>query len=203
MDVRSGKLRSVSIGGEPEGVRLRPDGKFVYVTSEADNAVFVIDTATAKVAARIATPPRPRAVVFSRDGKRAYVSSGTGAAVTIIDAERHRAAGSIVIPRDGIRGPLPPRPMGLALSDDGQTLYVANGRGGTVSVADTRTARVVKTFAEVGARPWGLQLHSNGRKLYTANGPSNDVSVIDLMSGRITKHIATCRGPWGLALAPR
>ena len=37
-------LRTVDVGGEPEGVRLRPDRKTVYVTSESDHAVSVIDT---------------------------------------------------------------------------------------------------------------------------------------------------------------
>ena len=90
--------------------------------------------------------------------------------------------------------------MGLALTRDGKTLYVANGRGGTVSVVDVQAARVVRTIANVGARPWGLALSSDERTLYSANGPSNDVSVIDVASGKVTQKIAVCRGPWGLVL---
>ena len=33
------------MGGEPEGIERTPDGAFVYVTSEEDNEVFVIDPA--------------------------------------------------------------------------------------------------------------------------------------------------------------
>ena len=41
-----GKLiGSFDVGGEPEGVNLRPDGGVVYVTSEEDDRVTVIDTA--------------------------------------------------------------------------------------------------------------------------------------------------------------
>ena len=39
-----GMVRTVDVGGEPEGVRLRPDRKAVYVTSESDHAVSVVDT---------------------------------------------------------------------------------------------------------------------------------------------------------------
>jgi len=146
-------------------------------------------------------PPRPRAIVFARDGSRAYVSSENGAAVAVVDAVHHKRLGDVAIPRDGITGPLPARPMGLALSDDGKLLYVANGRGGTVSVVDTATRKVVRTVAGVGARPWGLALSSDGKKLYSANGPSNDVSVIDLATDRVVTRIPVCGGPWGLAVA--
>ncbi len=201
VDAAWGRVRAaIAVGGEPEGVRLRPDGKFVYVTSEADNAVFVVDSARDKVVARIATPPRPRVVVFSPDGRRAYVSSENGAAVTVVDALAHAALGRIAIPSTGVTGLLGARPMGLALAADGKRLYVANGRGGTVSVVDTAARRVVDTITAVGARPWGLALSRDGRTLYTANGSSNDVSVIDVAARTVTRRIPTCRGPWGLAL---
>ena len=90
--------------------------------------------------------------------------------------------------------------MGLQLTPDGKTLYVANGRGGTVSVVDTGARRVVDTITAVGARPWGVALSPDGKTLYTANGASNDVSVIDLVARKVTRRIPTCRGPWGLAL---
>lgn len=202
VDVASGKIRGkVAVGGEPEGVRLRPDGKQVYVTSEGDNTVFAIDTARAKVVGKIATSPRPRVVLFSPDGKIAYISSENGATVTVVDAHTAKILTTIAIPNDGVTGPLGARPMGLALSPDAATLYVANGRGGTISVVDTATRKVKSTITQVGARPWGLALSADGKTLYSANGPSNDVSVIDLAAGKVSQKIATCRSPWGLAIA--
>jgi DNA-binding beta-propeller fold protein YncE len=35
---------ALKVGEEPEGVATSHDGKFVYVTSEQDGAIFVIDT---------------------------------------------------------------------------------------------------------------------------------------------------------------
>jgi len=50
VDVSDGKtLYTITVGGEPEGVNLRPDGKVVYVTSEEDGEVFVIDAVTPKL----------------------------------------------------------------------------------------------------------------------------------------------------------
>ena len=51
---------SFDVGGEPEGVNMRPDGGVVYITSEEDNRVTVIDTATLKPVATIRRRARGR-----------------------------------------------------------------------------------------------------------------------------------------------
>jgi YVTN family beta-propeller protein len=91
--------------------------------------------------------------------------------------------------------------MGLALSPDGQRLYIANGRARTVSVIDLENSDVVAQV-HVGARPWGIGLTSDGKFLYTANGPSNDVSVIDTASLNVIATIRVGATPWGIAIGP-
>src|SRR5262245_25358149 len=45
IDVASGKtLATLPVGGEPEGIAMEPHGKFLYMSSEADSQVSVIDT---------------------------------------------------------------------------------------------------------------------------------------------------------------
>ena len=98
LDLAAGKVtRKIAVGGEPEGVTLRPDGKMVYVTSEQDNQVVAIDTKKLAVVARIPTGPRPRAIVFSRDGKTGFVTCENGGAVTVFDAVKNTPAGTIKI----------------------------------------------------------------------------------------------------------
>jgi YVTN family beta-propeller protein len=89
--------------------------------------------------------------------------------------------------------------MGLAVSPDQSRLYVANGRGKTVSVIDIPGDSIVGSV-EVGVRPWGIAVTSDGRKLYSANGPSNDVSVVDTESMKVIKTIPAGELPWGVAI---
>ena len=89
--------------------------------------------------------------------------------------------------------------MGVAVSRDGDRVYVSNGRGGTVSVIDAARDSVLNTV-QVGVRPWGIGLSSNGRWLYSANGPGNDVSVIDTRSMEVVHRIPVGRSPWGVAV---
>ena len=60
--------RQLAVGGEPEGVTLSPDGRFVYMSSEEDHHIAVIDTATNKVVTTFNVGQRPRFTEFSDDG---------------------------------------------------------------------------------------------------------------------------------------
>jgi YVTN family beta-propeller protein len=49
VDTEAGQvLENISVGKRPCGIKLAPDGKFVYVTCEGDSEVVAIDTATSK-----------------------------------------------------------------------------------------------------------------------------------------------------------
>lgn len=196
VDVEAGTVvRSVAVGKEPEGVGIAPDGKAVYVTNEADNSVSVLDSVSGQAVATIATGGRPRSVAFSRDGRRAFIACETTHDLTVIDARSHTRSGEIDLPGVLVR------PMGLAISPDGHTLYASGGRGKTVHVIALDDApRVARTITEVGPRPWGIGVTRRGDRLYTANGPGGDVAVIDTASGAVSRHIAVGGSPWGIAV---
>jgi 40-residue YVTN family beta-propeller repeat len=81
---------------------------------------------------------------------------------------------------------------------DGEKMYVATGRGNSVSTIDARTLEILKTIP-VGQRVWGIGLTRDARKLYAANGLSNDVSVIDTETDKVIKTIKAGDGPWGVS----
>jgi len=92
------------------------------------------------------------------------------------------------------------QPQGLALSEDGGTLYIADTRNHVVRAADLQT-RTVTTIAGTGtqltsvppgeapateqalASPWGLSLH--GRTLFIAMAGSHQIWTLDLHAGRV------------------
>ena len=197
VDIEAGKVvRQVPVGKEPEGVGIHPGGKVVYVTNEADNSVSVLDIESGAQVAQIATGGRPRSVAFTGDGLRAFIACETTHALTLVDARTHTRTGELDLPGDLVR------PMGLALSPDGRTLYASGGRGKTVHVIglDGAGPSVKNTIVDVGARPWGIGLTRKGDKLYTANGSAGDVSVIDTAAGSVSRHIAVGGSPWGIAV---
>jgi YVTN family beta-propeller protein len=194
VDIESGKVvRQIAVGGEPEGVRVAPDGRQVLVTSEEESSVAVIDTAAGTANCRVKVGLRPRDIVFI-EPTRAFVSSETGGEVALIDTKSCSVVRTSKLPP-------PARPMGLALSPDHKTLYVANGRAKTVTEVDVASGAVGRSV-EAGTRPWGIVVSRDGKKLFTANGPSNDVSVIDVDSFKVAARIPAGKSPWGIAAAP-
>ncbi|HJQ38957.1 MAG TPA: cytochrome D1 domain-containing protein, partial [Thermoanaerobaculia bacterium] len=193
VDVGTGVRRATLIvGTEPEGVTASPDGRWVYVTAETSNVLTVIDARAEKTAANILVDARPRALIFTRDATRAWATAEIGGTVMEIDATKHRLLRRIKLsPAD--------KPVGLALSPDEKTLYVATGRGNSVVAIDTKTARVLARIP-AGSRVWGIAIAPDGRKVYAANSLSNTVSVIDTRTHRLIATIATDDGPWGLAV---
>jgi YVTN family beta-propeller protein len=187
-------IANIAVGLEPEGIAFSPDGRHVYVTSEANDRVDVIDVEKREAVTSIPTGKRPRSVVFSSDGDRAYVSSELDAKVEVIDAKQHSHLASVEIV-----GTPKALPMGIALDEPEHRLYVSLGRAGEVAVIDTRALRLLRRVS-VGERPWGIALTPDGKKLYTANGPSGDVSVIDTESLQVIRRIEVGKRPWGLAL---
>lgn len=196
LDIAKGQIiGTVATGLEPEGVRVSPDGRVAYVTGEVDSDITVIDTATGTLKGRIKVGLRPRDITFSSDSSRAYVSNEIGASIGVIDVAASEVLHTWPLPQGSL-------PMGVVLSADEQTLYVANGRAGTVTAMNTSDGTVTHSV-EVGRRPWGLTLSPDGKKLYSANGPSNDVSVIDVETFTVVATIAVGSSPWGVWSGPR
>lgn len=185
-------ISSVKVGEEPEGVRLQPGGARVWVTGETDHNVTVIDTETGEVVRQVRVGHRPRDIAFSPDGALAYVSAEIDGTVSVVDTASFEVIETIALEEDA-------RTMGVAVSADGKTLYVTNGRSKTLSRIDLESKQV--RSVEVGERPWGIALSADGRRVYTANGPSNDVSVVDAETLQVIARIPVGDNPWGLALA--
>jgi len=198
IDIAAGKIvKEIKVGEEPEGVTTSPNGKFVYVTAEDSGEVNVIDTATQKLLKRVKVGKRPRSVAFLPDSSRAYVTAENDGTVAVMNARTHVFSSVIRLGESGIV-----KPMGLAMSPDGGTLYVSTGSFKKVFVVDTKTNKVTGDF-EVGQRPWGIAVSPDGKLLFTANGPSGDVSVVDLATKTVLKKIKVADRPWGVIVVPQ
>jgi YVTN family beta-propeller protein len=123
----------------PNGVAVTPDGKSVYVTN-FDFAVSQYDVdpvsgaLSPKTPARVAAGPNPAFVAVTPDGRSAYASNffaGTfGGSVSQYSIDPVTGALSPKTPASVATGALPFR---IAVTPDGNSAYVTNGRDNTVS----------------------------------------------------------------------
>jgi len=91
-------------------------------------------------------------------------------------------------------------PFNLAVSPDGNYLYVVAEEGNALLVVNTVRNRVIKEI-EVGVHPHSVVLSRDGKTAYVSNQWSDNVSVIDLEKYVVTDTLGTGGGPAGLALS--
>lgn len=148
----------------PRGLIYSPDGATLYVADEASTGMAVLDLATGTLTEHTtAVGGHTGYLAISSDGRYVY-SSGSGV-INVFDTVSHT---STTITADS--------PMGLALSPDDSTLYVASILHNRVDSYDVATGTVLDTYA-AGSFPIDVALSADGSRLWIANSRSGYVTT--------------------------
>ena len=91
-------------------------------------------------------------------------------------------------------------PFNLAVSGDGNRLYVVAQEANALLVVDPVNQKVINRIT-VGEQPHSVILSSNGQRAYVSNQWSDNVSVIDLSTSKVIDTLKTANGPAGLSLS--
>ena len=91
-------------------------------------------------------------------------------------------------------------PFNLAVSKNGDRLYVVAQEANALLVVDPGTHKVLNKI-NVGTLPHSIVLSSDGKKAYVSNEWSDNVSVIDLAASKVIDTLKTGNGPAGLSLS--
>ncbi len=224
----SGKIalnhKNVGLGGfvEPNagGLAISADGRTLVVANNYNDSISVIDTASQSVRYEHDLRPwfinnegkngvpggeYPFAVVLK--GGIAYVSAARDREVDVIDISS--PLNGKLVTRIAVNG----NALGMALSRDGSTLYVAQDNADQVAVIDTASntvvgsidtrgpAALIGTMPQRGAAPISVRLTPNGRFLYAVNAGANSIAVIDLKANRVIGLLPTAYEPTDVAFS--
>ena len=158
-----------------------------------------IDTATRQIVANVLVDARPRFAQYKRDGSELWVSSEIGGTVSVIDPAKRAVATKIQFAIPGLRKEAI-QPVGIAITADARTAFVALGPANRIAVVDANSHQVTK-YLLVGQRVWQLAFTPDEKYLLTTNGVSNDISVIDVAASKVVKTIQVGELPWGIAIS--
>jgi PQQ-dependent catabolism-associated beta-propeller protein len=178
---------------------LSPDGKLLVNTSETTNMAHFIDTATRQIVGNVLVDARPRFAQFKPDGSEVWVSSEIGGTIAVIDPAKFELKRKIGFEIAGMRKEAI-QPVGIGITRDGKTAFVALGPANRIAVIDAATYKVQK-YLLVGQRVWQMAFTPDEKLLFVTNGVSNDVSVIDVAAQRVIKSIPVGELPWGVAIS--
>ena len=191
-------MNTVEVGEEPEGILVSPDGKTVFVTSEVANMVHVVDTASASIRANIVAGNRPRRFALTSGGDSLWVTNELSGSVSVVDLGTMQVTDTVEFKPRGFR-PEDVTPVGITMTGDGQTAFVALGRANHVAVVDV-ASRDVEDYILVGSRAWNTTLTRDESRLVVANGLSDDISVIDTATRRVVKSVPVGRVPYAVLI---
>jgi DNA-binding beta-propeller fold protein YncE len=178
-------------GLRPQALALSPDRKLL-VTSGKSHELVVIDPVSGQIRQRVLLPFRktdpaaPESVsdqnlkpdekgqlsftglAFSGDGSRLYMSNVDGD-IKVFKVDKSgsvTAYTTFALPRVSTRGRSAEIPAGLAVSDDGQRLYVVLNLSNRLAELDAQTGTVLR-FWDVGFAPFDVVLTE--KKIYVSN----------------------------------
>jgi YVTN family beta-propeller protein len=196
-----------AIGPMPLTMVSAPEADRVVVLLNGfrDEGIQVLDRATGRVLQTVHLPAAFLGLAFTPDGRSLYVSGGNTGVVYRFDWNgRATLRDSIILePRGGPRSAGHRYPSGLALSDDGGTLYVAENLVDSLAVVDVGSGRVRQRVA-TGRSPYGVVATATGQ-VYVSNWGGETVSSYGPAEGglRPTGEIRVGRHPSALLLNPR
>src|SRR4029434_3032242 len=124
-------------------------------------------------------------------GPKAYVGNFKDNTVSVIDT----GAGAVVA-----TVPVAAGPHGMAITQDGRTVYVSGDGSSSVDVIDTATDKVVKTIT-VGKAPNGVALTPDDRVLVVTVYGEDHIAFIDTSTRSVIATLAVPQ-PHTLAINP-
>jgi outer membrane protein assembly factor BamB len=177
-----------------------PNGKILYVASDASNEIVALDPLMGEVFWRLNVPGAHELVV-TRNGKTAYVSRRTQNQICVLDLRRHETCTDVL-------GLGLPDTLRLAAGDKLLTVTLRTMPAEAI-VVDTRTfeyerVRIGPTLESntLAGHQWTSR---NGRFTFAAfeGGTSPGVAIIDQRAGnKIVETLAYPGRPHGVDLAP-
>ena len=137
--------------GQPQDVRLSPDGKVFYVADMRAHGVYLIDGESFTVLDFLPTGKGAHGLNVSRDSKLLYVSNRGEGSISVIDFATRKAVQKWRFPGGG-------SPDMGGLSVDGKVLWLGGRYHHEVYAIDTTTGRLL-TRIKVGKGPHGVCIY--------------------------------------------
>jgi YVTN family beta-propeller protein len=157
----------------PLAMAVAPGGAKLYVASQRDGVVYVLDTArpeAMRLVTRIETGSHP--VALCVDGKRGrlYVANADSDTVSVVDSASDRVTATVLLRPTVVKDFAGASPTGLALAPDGKMLYATLGDMNAVAVIDVKgKTPELEGFLPAGWYPTAVVVSPDGKRLLVTN----------------------------------
>lgn len=195
IDVAAGKVVAeidFDHGVRPHCAVFGPNG-MLYVTTELDHSVTIIDPKTLKIVGSIPTgQPESHMLALSHDGLRGYTANVGPGTVSVLDMKARKTLA--VIPVSG-------NTQRIAISNDDKWVLTADQTAPRMAVIDTATNTVAK-WVKLDGTGYGGAPTTDGRWFLLAIPHENKVDVIDLKTMTLARSVDVGKNPQEVLVRP-
>jgi YVTN family beta-propeller protein len=173
-------------GVRPHCAVYDPVSKMLYVTTEIDKSVSIVDPHSLKIVGAIPTDRLySHMLAISHDGLRGYTANVDPGTVSVLDMKARKTITVIPISESTQR---------ISISKDDTMVFTSDQTKPQLAVIDTAT-NTVKTWVPLPSPGYGTASTSDGRYLLVAMRAASQVAVVDLRSLKVIQTIDVPKEP--------
>lgn len=180
-------------GVRPHCAQFGPKNGLLYVSTELDGSISIVDPKALKV---IGTVPTGQAeshmFVISSDGRRAYTANVGPGTVSVLDLDARKTVK--VIPISG-------NTQRIAISVDDRMVFTADQTKPRLAVIST-ASDAVEHWVDLPGVGYGTAPTPDGRWLVVALPDLHEVAVVDLQALRVVRTIGVPASPQEVLVRP-
>jgi YVTN family beta-propeller protein len=180
-------------GVRPHCPVFGPRNGLLYVTTELDNAVAIIDPVTLGVIGSIPTGhPQSHMLAIARDGRRGYTANVGSGTVSVLDLDAKTLVASI---------PVSALIQRISLSVDDRWAFTADQTKLRIAVIDTAT-NTVRTSIPLPGVGFGTTPTPDGRSLLVALPGLSMIALADLGTMKVVRTLELPKSPQEIRVSP-
>ena len=180
-------------GVRPHCAVFGPKDGLLYVTTELDKSVSIIDPKTLRIVGSVPTgQPESHMLAISHDGRRGYTANVGPGTVSVLDLAARKTVTVIPVAKHVQR---------VSISPDGRWVFTSDTTKPRLAVINAATDKVDRWIALPGTG-YGSASTPDGKWLLVALPEANAVAVIDLASLRVSKTISVPAAPQEVLVRP-
>jgi DNA-binding beta-propeller fold protein YncE len=165
----------------------------LYVTTELDKSISIIDPRSLKIVGSVPTgQEQSHMLALSHDGSRGYTANVGPGTVSVLDMKARKTVTIIPISKETQR---------ISISRDDRMVFTADQTKPQLAVIDTATNKV-KMWVPLPAVGYGTAPTLDGRWLLVALRTSKQVAVVDLKTMKVARTIDVPDGPTEILISP-
>jgi YVTN family beta-propeller protein len=180
-------------GVRPHCPLIGPKDGLLYVTTELNQTVTLIDPKTLKIVGYIPTgQPESHMLALSHDGQRGYTANVGPGTVSVLDVPGRKVLKIIPISKNTQR---------ISISPDDRWVFTADQTKPQLAVIDTSTNSVSKWIPLEGIA-YGTAPTPDGNFLLVTLPDQNKIAVVDLKSMQVVRSVAVGVNPQEIVVRP-